>query len=265
MQNKTRYLAFLSAVIIAITLCGLWSDGCCEIGTGQDETRGNAVITMIPVLEKGKLAPGDEVRVGLYFTGSGVIGSRKLFYHVPYQIIGKGMVRIGQITYGQSWLSGSVISVPNLSNISIKEDKAQNTGTYVPPDFLFKQVAYERPEEKGLLRIAGEIQRQSNEDQKIYAPFWCAFNLSKDAPPGEHKLFFTLTYESGGAFHVAESAPTIRVLSWPERNKNFLIAIIPILLFIFRIIPKNTWRWKCCLAVLVVLLALGLYFLSKAW
>lgn len=208
-------------------------------------------LEMSATLEKSTLSPGDKVKVDIFFYGFGIVKDHKFIGHIPNNII-DGDVEV---------ISFSFATSPNFKEAKpvFPPQKNHMSNRFVVK-FNDSYFSYSQDEDVRLLRSEQEP-RMNN---KKFAPISVSFTLSNDAPPGEHTLTFKLVYSDGREVGIASDDQTIRILSYGERNQNFLMAILAGLIFVGGLLFDKEIKYKKILIpIFLIFFVWILYLLLK--
>lgn len=174
--------------------------------------------TLLPVVHTPYVNPGDTVEMSLFLSGSGNVDKNKLdINHNHPAIIAEDP---GIIT---SHISDAVEQtnhefVGPAAGFDIAKSQEMNTyGMYInlARSYFIPDIRHDVPDRALPPGVA-------EQNWESLPPISYELNIDKEAPPGNYKIFFTLSYENDGVVHQDQKTVEIHVRNWVERNRTAL-------------------------------------------
>lgn len=193
------------------------------------ETDLAAEYSVITVLRRSQIDPGDPIELRIYLTGSGMPGRNKLHMNHDLEEV-VDAENPGKLFFnlGISSDSGEVGKIDPPAEQSL--DPRGGT-TYIPPP-IFAQ---------GETPVEHALQWKLLEGTREGDPFLIAsLNTISDATPGDYTLPVIFTYESDGTPTQSRSESELHVNNWREQKEPWVTrgAVLAIVIALFSFIVQ---------------------------
>jgi hypothetical protein len=175
--------------------------------------------TPIPIVRTPEINPGEEIKIDIYLSGTGIPEQNRLFISPNKNLVGDedpGEVRT-YIQQATNDITGETEAVSGENHVQIWP--VARSGAHIGlRDANFYPVP-DMEETEGFLHP-----RVSERDHDNHAPVEVQIN-SRRCNPGEYSIPVVFIYESEGDIKLARQEASVYVRTWAERHRRALEAI----------------------------------------